>query len=37
VLSWRVSITMDSDFCVEALREAMETHGRPEIFKTIAA
>jgi putative transposase len=37
VLSWRVSITMDSDFCVAALREAMEAHGRPEIFKTIAA
>jgi putative transposase len=37
VLSWRVSITMDSDFCVAALREAMEEHGRPEVFKTIAA
>ncbi len=34
VLSWRVSITMDSDFCVAALREAMEKHGRPEIFNT---
>jgi putative transposase len=34
VLSWRVSITMDSDFCVAALREAMEQHGRPEIFNT---
>lgn len=34
VLSWRVSITMDSDFCVEALREAMGKHGRPEIFNT---
>jgi len=34
VLSWRVSISMDSDFCVAALREAMETHGRPEIFNT---
>ena len=34
VLSWRVSITMDSDFCVAALREAMETYGRPEIFNT---
>jgi putative transposase len=29
-----VSITMDSDFCVAALREAMEQHGRPEIFNT---
>jgi putative transposase len=34
VLSWRVSITMDSDFCVEALKQAMEKHGRPEIFNT---
>src|SRR5271170_2999280 len=34
VLSWRVSITMDSDFCVAALREAMEQYGRPEIFNT---
>ena len=34
VLSWRVSITMDSGFCVAALREAMEQHGRPEIFNT---
>ena len=34
VLSWRLSIAMDTDFCVEALREAMERHGRPEIFNT---
>jgi putative transposase len=34
VLSWRVSTSMDSDFCVAALREAMEKHGRPEIFNT---
>ena len=34
VLSWRVSITMESDFCVEALAEAMERHGQPEIFNT---
>jgi putative transposase len=34
VLSWRVSITMETDFCVEALAEAMERHGRPEIFNT---
>ena len=34
VLSWRVSITMNSDFCVAALTEAMEVHGRPEIFNT---
>jgi putative transposase len=34
VLAWRLSITMDTDFCVDALREAMERHGRPEIFNT---
>ena len=34
VLSWRVSITMDADFCIAALREALDRHGRPEIFNT---
>jgi putative transposase len=34
VLAWRLSITMETDFCVEALREAMDRHGRPEIFNT---
>ena len=34
VLSWRVSITMETDFCVEALREATELHVQPEIFNT---
>ena len=34
VLAWRVSITMDADFCVEALRDAMERYGQPEIFNT---
>ena len=34
VLAWRVSITMDSDFCVGRCSEAMEQHGRPEIFNT---
>jgi putative transposase len=34
VLAWRVSITMEADFCVEALREAMERFGHPEIFNT---
>ena len=34
VLSWRLSIAMETDFCVEALTEAMERHGRPEIFNT---
>jgi putative transposase len=34
VLAWRLSIIMETDFCVEALREAMERHGRPEIFNS---
>ena len=34
VLAWRLSITMESDFCVDALVEAMDRHGRPEIFNT---
>jgi len=34
VLSWRLSITMETDFCVDALCEAMDRHGRPEIFNT---
>jgi putative transposase len=34
VLSWRLSITMDTDFCVEALREAVGRYGQPEIFNT---
>jgi putative transposase len=34
VLSWRVSITMEVDFCIEAVEEAMARHGKPEIFNT---
>jgi len=34
VLSWRVSNTMDVSFCIEALNEALENHGTPEIFNT---
>ena len=34
VLAWRVSISMDVDFCVEALEEALERHGTPEILNT---
>ena len=34
VLSWRVSNTMDVEFCVEALEEALARFGRPEIFNT---
>jgi putative transposase len=34
VLSHRLSITMEADFCVEALEEALAKQGRPEIFNT---
>ena len=34
VLSWRLSNTMDTDFCVEALEEALRCYGKPEIFNT---
>jgi putative transposase len=34
VLVWRLSITMDSSFCIDALEEAIESYGRPEIFNT---
>jgi putative transposase len=34
VLAWRVSITLDVDFCLEAVEEALAKHGKPEIFNT---
>ena len=34
VLAWRLSITMEAQFCIEALEEALAKHGRPEIFNT---
>ena len=34
VLSWRVSITLDSAFCIAAVEEAIARYGRPEIFNT---
>ncbi len=34
VLSWRLSITMDTSFCIEALEEALGQHSKPEIFNT---
>jgi len=34
VLSWRVSTTLDADFCIDALKEAIENYGCPEIFNT---
>ena len=34
VLSWRLSNSLDSHFCVEALEEALSRYGKPEIFNT---
>lgn len=34
VLSWRLSNTMDTGFCVDALEEAIAQNGAPEIFNT---
>jgi putative transposase len=34
VLSWRLSNTMDADFCVAALEDALFRYGKPEIFNT---
>lgn len=34
VLSWKVSITMDVHFCLEAVEEAMAQYGKPEIMNT---
>ncbi|MEK4032389.1 IS3 family transposase [Methylocystis sp. IM3] len=34
VLAHRVSITMEAEFCIEAVKEALAKHGKPEIFNT---
>jgi len=34
VVAWRTNNTLTSDFCVEALQEALLRFGRPEIFNT---
>jgi len=34
VLAWRLSAGMDTGFCVEALQEALDRYGSPEIFNT---
>ena len=34
VLAWRVSITLEVAFCLDAVEEALARHGRPEIFNT---
>ena len=34
VLSWRLSNTLTADFCIEAVQEAINRHGQPDIFNT---
>ncbi len=34
VLSWRISNTLDSDFCIDALNDALSRYGKPEIFNS---
>src|SRR5271163_4161563 len=34
VLAWRLSITMEVDFCLDAVEEALAKYGRPTIFNT---
>ena len=34
VLAWRLSNTMDSEFCVDALEEALDRYGKPETFNS---
>ena len=34
VLAWRLSITMEAEFCLEAVIEALVRYGKPEIFNT---
>jgi len=34
VLSWRISNSLDTDFCIEALSEALTRYGAPQIFNT---
>jgi len=34
VLAWRLSITMDTAFCIEVVEEALAKHGKPQIFNS---
>jgi putative transposase len=34
VLAWRLSITLEAAFCIEAVEEALACYGRPQIFNT---
>ncbi|OJY76270.1 MAG: integrase [Rhodospirillales bacterium 70-18] len=33
-LAWRLSITLETEFCLDAVQEALARHGKPEIFNT---
>ena len=34
VLAWKLSITLETEFCIEAVQGALAHHGNPEIFNT---
>ncbi len=34
ILSWRISNTMDTSFCIEVVEEALNMYGKPDIFNT---
>ena len=34
ILAWRLSITLDTEFCIDAVEEALRLYGRPEIFNS---
>ena len=34
ILAWRLSNTMEAEFCVEVLEDALARHGKPEIFNS---
>jgi putative transposase len=34
VLAWRISNTLSADFCVEAVQEAIDLYGKPQMFNT---
>jgi len=34
VLAWRISNSMEASFCVDCLRQAIDEHGKPEVFNS---
>ena len=34
ILSWRLSITLEVNFCIESIEEALARYGKPDIFNT---